>query len=206
MARLDARWGNFAQRGQAWDHFWQDGPAATGAASYPITLTATVTMAPAMTRSVGVRLSLAQGFIAVWGPKTVNKTLTASPTLVPTLSRPATFLRTLTAVTTLAPALTSQRAFLVTLTATTTMAVSMKRSVGIRLSATPSMVAGLARSVAMTMTAIAPLSAAMSEQLTLHIRLSANPPFVASLTPNGTPPPASPDGDWYNAALIQRRR
>jgi len=27
MARLDARWFNFAKRGQTWDHFWQDSPA-----------------------------------------------------------------------------------------------------------------------------------------------------------------------------------
>jgi len=30
MARLDARWGNFRERGQAWDHFWQDAAAAGG--------------------------------------------------------------------------------------------------------------------------------------------------------------------------------
>lgn len=34
MARLDARWGNFSERGQAWDHFWQDAPTTSGAATY----------------------------------------------------------------------------------------------------------------------------------------------------------------------------
>ena len=30
MARLNARWYNFSNRGQAWTHFWQDAAAAGG--------------------------------------------------------------------------------------------------------------------------------------------------------------------------------
>lgn len=43
MARLNARWENFTDRGQTWDHFWQD--AATAAASS--TLAVAVTQAAA---------------------------------------------------------------------------------------------------------------------------------------------------------------
>ena len=36
MARLDARWFNFAARGQVWDHFWQDASAAGGSTAYTL--------------------------------------------------------------------------------------------------------------------------------------------------------------------------
>lgn len=42
MSRLNARWFNFAARGQAWDHFWQDAPqTGQGVADQPA-----VNMAP----------------------------------------------------------------------------------------------------------------------------------------------------------------
>lgn len=38
MARLDARWDNFAHRGQAWDHFWQDSPTGETPPEPPATV------------------------------------------------------------------------------------------------------------------------------------------------------------------------
>ena len=89
MARLDARWGNFDRRGQTWDSWWQDGPAAaseshsgSGTLTLVPTITATGTRAAGGTGTLTLVSSLAQT-----GDKT--GTGTASLTLVPSLTETA---------------------------------------------------------------------------------------------------------------------
>ena len=58
MARLNARWLNFTERGQAWDHFWQDA-AVTGGTLVTRTAADSVTAADAAQRALGLARSLA---------------------------------------------------------------------------------------------------------------------------------------------------
>lgn len=50
MARLDAKWGNFWQRGQTWYHFWQDQTSSSGTA-YVVQIDDTVTISDQASKS-----------------------------------------------------------------------------------------------------------------------------------------------------------
>lgn len=53
MARLNAKWNNFSERGQTWDHFWQDAATASSGTAYTLSLSDTVTLSDALAKAYG---------------------------------------------------------------------------------------------------------------------------------------------------------
>lgn len=76
MARLNAKWNNFTQRGQTWDHFWQD--SATAGVAYEFSGDVTLTF--------GVSAALA---VTHAEPAVVAITTTVAATIAVTYTEPA---------------------------------------------------------------------------------------------------------------------
>jgi hypothetical protein len=57
MARLNAKWNNFSERGQTWDHFWQDAATASSGTAYTLSLSDTVTLSDALAKAYGLSKS-----------------------------------------------------------------------------------------------------------------------------------------------------
>lgn len=66
MARLDAKWGNFWQRGQTWYHFWQDTEDAGGLSSISGTSDGSCTVTGSLIGSGGLSGSSA-GSVTISG-------------------------------------------------------------------------------------------------------------------------------------------
>lgn len=71
MARLNARWFNFAERGQAWWHFWQDA-AAVATAPQPPLITSTVTLFAPTKVILTVKPALIASNVTLFAPREVG--------------------------------------------------------------------------------------------------------------------------------------
>lgn len=76
MARLDARWENFSERGQTWDHFWQDASVAADpvvvlppAAALTLTGATPVVLTPRVTLPTAASLTVSGAVPVISTPR-----------------------------------------------------------------------------------------------------------------------------------------